>query len=192
MNDQLRYDILNCTRCPLSESRTLAVPAEAGVDYQPGGLGILAEAPGAQENATGRPMVGKAGQLLNKLLDAAGLSRDEVVILNRIRCRPPNNRMGSREGQAALTACDPWLKAELEAYAPSVVVVMGGTAMTPVFGATAKVTGTRGTVRQTGDEYAYRRRTWVATAHPAALLYPGGKVWESLIVEDLKLARSLV
>ena len=58
MNDQLVYDILNCTRCPLSESRTLAVPAEAGVDYQPGGLGILAEAPGAQENATGRPMVG--------------------------------------------------------------------------------------------------------------------------------------
>lgn len=184
----LRYQILTCERCPLAALRTLAVPAEVGEAYA--GLAVMAEAPGAQEDATGRPMVGRAGKLLDKLLVEAGMSRDEVLIINRIRCRPPQNRMASAEAVAALAACDPWLKAELEEYDPKVVVVMGKTAMTPIFGATAAVTSTRGSVRATGEEFGYGKRLWVATAHPAAAFR--SKSWLPLIVEDLRMARGLL
>lgn len=190
--DELVFGILTCTRCPLSLTRNMAVPAEAGKLYRTGGLGILAEAPGAQEDATGRPMVGRAGQLLDRMLEAAGTSRKQVVILNRIRCRPPDNRIKSPEAIAALAACDPWLQAELEEYNPTVVLLMGATAMEIVFGANPKVGLLAGTLRATSADFQYGSRVWLATAHPAAVLRPNGAAWAERVARDIFTARKMV
>jgi uracil-DNA glycosylase family 4 len=128
------------------------------------------------------------------VLEEAGLSRRDVLLLNRVRCRPPGNKINSKEGIAALAACDPWLQAELELYDPSVVLLMGGTAIGEVFGKKASVGKVRGSARTSGADYAYGARTWVATAHPAATLYgDGGKEhWLPLIYQDVLTAKGLV
>ena len=165
-----------------------AVPAEVGSKYQLGGVAVICEAPGAQESASSRPLVGPAGRIFNELLVDAGLSRDELVLLNRVRCRPTGNRLASVP--EALINCDEWLVKELTAYNPGVVVVMGSTALAAIFGANAKVGATRGASRATGVEFLYGPRVWVATYHPASLLpnrNPGNR---GLVVQDLTLARS--
>lgn len=183
----LSDDIRNCTRCTLYDKRTNAVPAEVGSRYQTGGIAIFAEAPGADEDRAGRPMVGRAGRLMDGLLQQAGLSREEVVILNRIRCRPVRNRV--QDFPDALLACDDWVKAELNEYNPSVVVLAGNTAMRSVFGAQASISTVRGTARQSGESYHYGARTWVPCFHPAAALRNPQLV--STIVEDLRLAKEM-
>ena len=115
------------------------------------------------------------------------MSRRDLVLMNRVRCRPPGNRLASVP--EALPNCDEWLVKELEAYNPGVVVVMGSTALSVIFGANAKVGETRGASRTTGTEFPYGPRVWVATYHPASLLpnrSPGNR---SLVVQDLALAR---
>lgn len=193
--DLLRYNIATCHACPLGELRdntsTVAVPADAGNNYQPGGLAIMAEAPGAQESKQGKPMVGPAGSLLHDLLAEVGLARDDVVILNRIRCRPPGNKIKSKEGIAAVAACDPWLKAELDYYNPGVVLVMGGTALEILFGKMVKVTKVRGHVRYTGPDFTYGTRAWVATFHPAFVLRNHDDVVLHQMVDDVRLALDL-
>lgn len=183
----LAASIYTCTDCPLHDLRTVAVPAEVGADYELGGIAAMAEAPGAQEDATGRPMVGRAGQLLDKLLARAGLTRAEVLILNRVRCRPPRNNL--KDFPEAVEACDAWTVKELEAYNPAVVVVMGQTALSVIFGAKAKVGETAGTLRTTGAEFAYGKRVWVPAYHPAAALRR--REVEPVIVEHLQLAKEV-
>lgn len=183
----LADDIRNCTKCTLFDKRTNAVPAEAGSKYRKGGVAIFAEAPGADEDRTGRPMVGRAGRLLDGLLLQAGLSRDEVVILNRIRCRPVRNRV--QDFPDALLACDEWVKRELDAYVPSVVVLAGNTALRSVFGATVNITSVRGTARQTSDDHVYGHRLWVPCFHPAAALRNPQLI--TTLVDDLRLAEEL-
>ena len=181
-----------CHKCAAMVSQrqldgSYAVPAEVGSGYQLGGVAVICEAPGAQEAASSRPLVGPAGRIFNELLVDAGLSRDELVLMNRVRCRPPGNRLASVP--EALINCDEWLVKELNAYNPGVVVVMGGTALSVIFGATAKVGATRGASRTTGIEFPYGPRIWVATYHPASLLpnrSPGNR---GLVVQDLALAR---
>ena len=193
--DLLRYQINKCHACPLGDMRdandTRAVPAEAGDNYHPGGLAIFAEAPGAKEALVGRPMVGAAGDQLNELLDYVGLSRDKVVIISRVRGRPPNNKIKSKEGVAAIAGCDPWVRAELDAYNPGVVLLMGATALELVFGKNPAVGKLRGSLRATGPEFAYGERLWVATAHPAAVLH-GDPHWLPLIMQDMALAKGLL
>lgn len=150
----------------------------------------MAEAPGAQEDATGVPMVGRAGELLNKLLFQVGLSRDECVIMNRVRCRPPRNRL--QDYSDAVEACNEWTVKELQKYDPSIVVLMGATAITPIFGATVKVGQVRGTIRNTGEDHSYGKRIWIATYHPAATFRPGGQDYVKWIREDLATARQLL
>jgi len=180
-------DIRNCVRCSLHDKRTNAVPAEAGNKYAKGGIAIFAEAPGADEDRTGKPMVGRAGRLLDGMLQQAGLSRDEVVIINRIRCRPVRNRI--QDFPDALLACDDWVKGELDEYDPSVVVLAGNTAMRSVFGATVGITSVRGTLRQTSIDFAYGSRLFVPTYHPAAALRNPELV--PTIVDDLRLAKEV-
>lgn len=193
--DALRYSIATCHRCPLGDLRdssgTVAVPAEPGSAYRVGGLAILAEAPGLRESQQGRPMVGPAGKTLDEILAAAGLQRADVLLLNRIRCRPPNNKIKSKEGLSALAECDPWLRAELSTYQPGVVLLMGGTAIEIAFGKSPSVGKTRGMVRHTRSEFEYGERTWVATAHPAAILH-GDAHWGPLILQDLQLAKEML
>ena len=151
---------------------------------------MLAEAPGRDENRLGQCFVGKAGGKLDGFLAEVDLTRDDVLLMNMIRCQPPRNRINSREGTAALAACAPWTVQEMAAYNPGVVMVMGKTALATVFMKDRTVGSLRGTVRHTGEEFSLGSRTWVATAHPAASIYD--KSWGPLIVEDLRLGKELL
>lgn len=191
-NYELCAAIRSCTKCvamvSLREaSSSFAVPAEVGSDYESGGIAVICEAPGAQEAATSRPLVGRAGEIFNGLLSQAELDRRSLVLLNRVRCRPPNNRLASVP--EAVPNCDEWLVKELEAYDPSVVVVMGGTALSLLYGANTKVGAVRGTTRATGDTFPYGARIWVATYHPASLLPNRSPANIPVVVEDLRLAK---
>lgn len=149
----------------------------------------MGEAPGAQEDAVGLPFVGPAGRILAGVLHEAGLSRDQLVILNRVRCRPPRNDIKSHP--EAVLACDDWTKAELMEYDPAVVVLVGATAIGSIFGAQAKVGEVRGQVRVTGEDFEYGARTWLATYHPASLLPHRRPQNRPLVVADFMLAKEL-
>lgn len=149
----------------------------------------MCEAPGAQENETGIPLVGRAGQLFDRLLLAAGLARGRLLLLNRVRCQPTGNNLKAHPD--AVPRCHPWTVAEILQYDPKVVVCMGATAFGDLFGANVKVGPTRGLTRKTGPEHELGSRLWIATYHPASLLRPGGKENAQLVVADLAHAKGL-
>ena len=184
----LQHQIRSCLQCPLGPIRdadgALGAPAEVGTIYTRGGLALMAEAPGKDEAKLGRPFVGKAGKLLDSMCREAGIDRSEVVLLNRVRCRPPGNRL--QDHPEALLACDPWLLAELEAYDPRVVVLMGKTAMSLMFGVNPAVGQLAGYMRVTVPDSPYGGRIWVATYHPAAVLRTPGL--RGIVVRDLAAA----
>lgn len=187
-NYDLAARIRLCSTCkPMLDLRmadgTYAVPAEVGVDAPEHPLGIVCEAPGAQEAATSRPLVGPAGSIFNELLAEAGIRREELILMNRVRCRPPGNKLSAVP--EAVGNCDHWMQEELMAYDPAVVVVMGGTALQAIFGATAKVGATRGQCRTTNG------RTYLATYHPASLLPYRGPQNIPLVVGDLRRAMEI-
>lgn len=114
---------VNCDRCPLHQTRTQVVWGEGP---SPCDLAFLAEAPGAVENRTGRPLVGQAGQLFDELLDEVGIRRSEVYLANAIKCQLPGNQLS--QCPQALPACQPWLQEELKVVKPKVLVLLGATA----------------------------------------------------------------
>ena len=183
-----------CALCPLTELRGstgMAVPAEVGPLARRPLLGFLAEAPGRQENETGRPLVGPAGRKFEGLLRGAGVDRASVLLMNTVRCRPPNNALASHP--YASEACDHWTKAEFSVYNPEVVVLLGKTAISRVFpGAQLKVGEVRGQVRSTGENHEYGARLWVPTYHPAALTRRHSVELDALVSADIALAASLL
>lgn len=187
--------VTSCVACRLGTERKLvhevSVPAAVGSLYKKNGILIMCEAPGADEAQKGVPLVGRAGNLLDVLLYRAGIQREELVLTNRIRCRPPRNRIDDYPD--AIAQCDPWVIKELEAYDPSVVILCGNTALKSVFGATASITSLRGTLRQTSDKFPYGSRIWVPTFHPSYALRSGGANSPHAldIVADFKLAKEL-
>ena len=166
------------------EERGFPVSAEVGINAPDRPLAVLCEAPGAQEAATSRPLVGLTGRIFDALLYDAGIDRRDIVILNRVRCRPPHNRLAEAPG--SIEACDEWLMKELEAYRPAVVLAMGGTALTKFFGTNAKVGQMRGVTRTI--TVASGTLTAVATYHPASLLPNRSPENRPLVIEDMKLA----
>lgn len=197
---QLVNNIINCTNCRLATDRGgLPVPALPGSKYQQGGLALFLEAPGADEEKPssfdpriGEPLVGRSGMIMNQMLLQAGLSRDEVLILNRIRCRPPRNRIADYPD--AVAQCDEWVIKELDEYRPKVVVLSGNTALKNVLGANASITNYRGTARATSDAFAYGARIFVPVFHPAYALRQGGIQSQAGqdIIADLRLAKELL
>ena len=175
--DQIRA----CTRCPaLAATRTTVVVG----DTPPGArLLVVGEAPGALEDETGRPFIGRSGQLLDRVLDEVGLPRQQVAVLNTVKCRPPGNRVPTREESAA---CRPWTQAQLDLLQPDLVVTLGLTSATWFLGRT-----TLSAVRGRVHEVAGRRV--LPTYHPAAALRggPNGEAMR-LLREDLGLAARLV
>ena len=117
--ERIAEDIRNCKRCPLYESRTNAVPGEG--DFQRRIL-MIGEAPGRNEDLQGRPFVGRAGRLLNELLDSIGLTREDVFITNIVKCRPPNNRDPTPE---EVKACSPYLERQIQVLRPKIIVTLG-------------------------------------------------------------------
>lgn len=119
--EDLRERVLSCRRCALCENRTHVVFGEGRALAD---LMLIGEAPGEVEDQTGRPFVGPAGQLLTKILESAGISREEVYITNVVKCRPPGNRVPTKEEMAA---CWEWLSAQIGLIRPKIIVTLGNT-----------------------------------------------------------------
>lgn len=168
-------DIGDCTRCGLCEGRTQVVNTFGNHKAR---LMFVGEAPGADEDAQGRPFVGRAGQLLTKIIEAIGLKREEVLIGNVNRCRPPGNRQPTLE-EAAI--CRPFLFREIAAVKPEVIVVMGNTAVHNLLETREGITRIRGKFQD------FRGIKVMPTFHPAYLLRDPSKKRETW--EDLKKVR---
>ncbi len=174
----VREDLGECTRCKLHGGRTNLV---FGVGSPIADLVFVGEAPGRDEDRQGIPFVGRAGQLLTRIIAAIGLSRDEVYIANVIKCRPPNNRNPEPDEVAT---CEPFLFRQLDVIRPRVVVALGGFAIRALLRTDEAVSRLRGRV------FDYRGAKLIPTFHPAYLLRsPERKrdVWE-----DMKRVRALL
>ena len=181
----LRGRILACHACRLATLREgIAVPGEGAH----GGLGFIAEAPGYYEAQQGRPLVGPAGGVFDRVLAAAGVHRAQVYVGNRVRCKPPANRLADYPD--AVYACNTHTQSELDLYAPRVVVLLGRTAYAPVFGDNA-VWKVRGTWRATSATHEWRARTWTCTYHPAAALPRRKPELFDVMVEDVVRAKEM-
>jgi uracil-DNA glycosylase family 4 len=177
----LADEIRACTRCPeLAATRTQVVVGSGPPDAR---LVIVGEAPGAVEDETGTPFVGRSGQLLDRLLDEVGLPRSSVAVINTVKCRPPGNRLPSRSETAS---CRPWTTRQLAETSPELVVTLGLSAASWFLGRT-----TLGAVR--GRVHEVDGRRVLPTYHPAAALR-GGPRGEAMtrLREDLALAARLV
>ena len=168
-------DIGDCTRCGLCEGRTQVVNTHGNHSAR---LMFIGEAPGADEDAQGKPFVGRAGQLLTKMIEAMGMKREEVIIGNVNRCRPPGNREPTLE-EAAI--CRPFLFREIAVIQPEIIVVMGNTALRNLLEVREGITRIRGKFQD------FRGIKVMPTFHPAYLLRDPSKKKETW--EDLKMVR---
>ena len=168
-------EIGDCTRCPLAEGRTNVVHTEGNRRAR---LMFVGEAPGADEDVQSRPFVGRAGQLLTKIIEAIGLKREEVLIGNVNRCRPPGNRPPTPE---EVSMCKPFLLREIAAVKPQVIVVLGNTAMKNLLDTKEGITRVRGRFQD------FKGIKVMPTFHPAYLLRDPSKKRESW--DDLKKVR---
>ena len=173
--EQIHAEIGDCTRCPLHLERTHVVHTEGNRKAR---LMFVGEAPGADEDAQARPFVGRAGQLLTKIIEAIGLKREQVLIGNVNRCRPPGNRAPTTE---EATTCKPYLLREIAIVQPEVIVVLGNTAMKNLLDTREGITRLRGRFQD------YKGIKVMPTFHPAYLLRDPSKKRETW--EDLKKVR---
>jgi uracil-DNA glycosylase family 4 len=154
----IRDEIGDCTRCALHKGRNKIVFADGDPHAR---LMFVGEGPGADEDAQGLPFVGRAGQLLNNMIAAMGLKREQVYIANVVKCRPPGNR--TPEPDEANT-CSPFLFQQIDVVRPQVLVALGATAATYLLGHRQPLAGLRGRV------HAFRGTQLIVTYHPAFLL----------------------
>jgi DNA polymerase len=182
--DEVREQALGCTRCPLAGTRTQVV---FGVGNPEAALMFVGEGPGEHEDRLGEPFVGASGNLLTRLIEDIGESRQTVYIANVVKCRPPGNRDPRPE---EITACRPWLEQQLELIDPRVVVTLGNFAMKLLLATTEGIT------RMRGREYPYRdgRAVLIPTFHPAAVLRQRGdalaRMRADLVMAKRALARA--
>ncbi len=169
--EQIERMIQNCRRCGLCEQRHSIVLGEGN---RKASVMLVGEGPGADEDAQGRPFVGKAGQLLDKMFSAIDMRREDLYITNVVKCRPPGNRTPLDE---EAKACLPILRMQYRLIAPKIVVCLGATATRHVYDPEARITRVRG-------QWLEKNGTlFLPTYHPAALLRDESKkkdVWEDL------------
>jgi uracil-DNA glycosylase family 4 len=176
----IREHLGDCRRCKLSETRTNIV---FGVGNPKAKLMFVGEGPGAEEDARGEPFVGRAGQKLNEMIRAIGLSREEVYIANVVKCRPPGNRDPEPDEVAT---CSPFLFRQIEAIAPKVIVALGAPAAKTLLGTKTGITALRGRWGW------FRGIPVMPTFHPAYLLRAYTVENRRLVFEDLKAARARI
>ncbi len=189
--EELRSRCIECTRCELADTRTNVVFGEGNPESP---LVIIGEGPGANEDATGRPFVGRAGALLDEALSANKITRKHVWICNVLKCRAcimENGRTRNRPpATEEISACTPWLEKQIEIIQPLVILCLGAPSAKFVIKKDFRMTQERGIVYPT--KFA---RYAVAALHPAYILrqagesYDGGK---SLLIADIDLARRQV
>jgi len=167
-----------CTKCRLCEARAHAVPGEGPADAR---LVVVGEGPGRTEDETGRPFVGKGGELLTKILAAIDLPRDRVFICNVVKCRPPENRTPLFD---EIQACVPYLFRQLELIGPKVILAMGSTAAQTLLDTRQSLGALRNRVHR------FRGVPLIVTYHPAALLRNPN--WKRPTWDDVRIARRLL
>lgn len=161
----LAREIEACRACPLGATRTKSVPGEGSANAE---LLFVGEAPGASEDEAGRPFVGAAGKLLDMLLGLAGSAREEVFVLNVVKCRPPDNRDPHPE---EIAACAPFLQRQLSLLSPVMVAPLGRHALRS-FAPTAKISAAHGRPFADGENLPLGA-TLFPLYHPAAALHNG-------------------
>ena len=176
----MREQLGECTRCKLAGGRQHIVFGVGAADAQ---LMFVGEGPGADEDAQGEPFVGRAGQLLTKMIEAMGLRREQVYIANVVKCRPPGNRDPEPDEVAA---CEPFLKAQIAAVRPRVIVGLGRVAVQTLLRDPTPITKQRGRWR------TYEGVKLMPTFHPAYLLRnppEKKKAWDDLrlVMDELGL-----
>jgi uracil-DNA glycosylase len=177
----IREDIGDCTRCPLHKQGRKQIVF--GVGNPDADLMFIGEAPGADEDIQGEPFVGRAGQLLNSMIKAMGLRREDIYIANIIKCRPPGNRTPERDECAT---CSPFLMRQIEVVKPKAIVALGAVAAKTLLAINAPMSELR------GQWFDFRGTKLAVTYHPAFLLRdPRQKkeAWKDLqmVMKDLGL-----
>lgn len=165
--------VASCTACQLAQTRTNTVPG-AGNGASPDVM-FIGEGPGRDEDEQGIPFVGRAGQLLTKMIEAMGYTRDEVFIANVVKCRPPNNRVPEDDEMAA---CLPWLLRQIKIVKPKAIVTLGATALKGLTGRTDVAIS-----KERGVWNKFNGIPLMPTFHPSYLMrYPPAKVeaWKDL------------
>lgn len=178
--EKIAEEVKKCCKCGLGSSRTKAVPGEGNPNAR---IMFVGEAPGADEDAQGRPFVGRAGQLLDKIINACGLKRSDVFIGNILKCRPPENRDPRAE---EIISCLPYLQRQIEIIDPEIIVALGAHAARTLLDTTKPIGQLRG---QFHEYYAGIGRPPVklmATYHTAYLLRNYSQENRRRVWEDMK------
>lgn len=175
--DELNSKINNCLKCGLGKTRTHFV---FGVGNPKADIVVIGEAPGADEDAQGEPFVGRAGQLLNKILEATGFQREEVFICNILKCRPPGNRNPAPD---EVELCRPYLEKQLKLVNPKLILLLGKVASESLLKTKEPLNKLRGKIHD------YKGWKVMITFHPAALLRNPN--WKRLAWEDMQQFRNL-
>lgn len=175
--NQIHNEIKQCTRCELHRTKKNYVPGEGCLTPD---IFFIGEGPGETEDRFGRPFIGKAGQLLDKIISKMGYSRDTVFIGNIIKCRPPNNRNPLKD---EVEACIPYLKKQIEVLKPKVLVCLGKVALDNLLDQSHPISRVR------GQRFVYQNIPVIPTFHPAYILHQRSKkeisdakwkVWEDM------------
>jgi len=157
--NEITRQIMSCTRCELHKAKKNYVPGEGCIFPD---IMFIGEGPGETEDNFGKPFIGKAGQLLDKLITRMGYTRDTVFIGNIVKCRPPGNREPSIN---EVDACLPYLHAQIEVIMPKVIVCLGRTAMNHLLGASYSIMGKR------GQQFDFKGIPVIPTYHPSYVLH---------------------
>ena len=161
---RIAAELENCTRCKLSKGRKTVVLGEGNPRAR---LAFVGEGPGEQEDIQGRPFVGKAGQLLDRMIEAMGLSRSDVFILNVVKCRPPGNRNPEPD---EIDACGPFLYRQLDAIRPEIIVALGKFAAQSLLRTEERISSLRGRFHAIPRAGHHTGAKLMPTFHPAYLL----------------------
>jgi DNA polymerase len=167
-------EVSGCTKCRLCETRTHTVFGEGDADAK---IFFIGEGPGENEDLTGRPFVGRAGQLLDKMIAGMGLTREQVFIANIVKCRPPNNRVPALDEVAT---CTPYLERQLEIIRPRVIVTLGRPAATYMLNSKLSM----GRLR--GEWQTWRGIKLMPTFHPSYVLRSYTEEVRAAVWSDLK------
>lgn len=156
--DFVRKNVIKCTKCELCKTRTNSVPGKGNFQSD---IIFVGEAPGRNEDKSGEPFVGIAGQRLTLALQEAGISRESVYITNVVKCRPPNNRVPTISER---NACHEYLQKEISIIKPKVICILGNTAFNSILGG-SEITKYRGKIVKKDNQFYF------LTVHPAATIY---------------------
>ncbi len=178
--ERIAGEVCQCRRCGLGSLRTNAVPGEGNANAR---IMFVGEAPGADEDAQGRPFVGRAGQLLDRVIEACGLKRSDVFIGNILKCRPPDNRDPRAE---EIISCLPYLQRQIEIINPEIIVALGAHAARTLLNTTKSIGQLRGQFHEYCAGLGRPPIKLMATYHTAYLLRNYSQENRKRVWEDMK------